>query len=488
MVPLPLANPDDSSLLNDNRLRCDDMGPLSISPHVVAQRRADGAYIAYHSLFGNLSVLDAELADSLAALRGASGSFESFANALGADVARALFGAYYLAAAHEERAIAQTWLAERRAAAPSGRYLGGLQITSSNACNFSCGYCFADSSDRRSPERQAGAETINVSFDVACDAIDKVLDTARRHGKKRIGVKFLGREPLVNFRVIDRLLDRYSTDEVAWSLTTNGSLVTDAIARRLAAVGARVVVSIDGPPETNDVLRVVKSSSCGTQSAHALAVRGVQALVTAGAHASVSAVLSSRTNFATMPDFLATVRELGCRELEFTLAMQTVTLRAQSRFADAAGLANSLATLYAQARELGLFVSGDWIEPFHAIIANHKFRDEALMARPQGVKCQATEHQLSLEPNGDFFPCRAMSFHYGNLSRWEDVLASEAYRQVVMRTYFAVPACHGCALEGHCQGTCLGSLEEASGDIYSPQAHYCTVYRETTNLLLQQMT
>src|SRR6185312_11817749 len=98
-----------------------------------------------------------------------------------------------------------------------------------------------------------------------------------------------------------------------------------------------------------------------------------------------------------------------------------------------------------------------------------------------------TEHQISLEPNGDLFPCRAMSLHYGSLADWDSVLSSDAYRQVAMRTYFGVPFCHGCPLEGHCQGTCLGSLEEESGDIYSPQVAYCDVYRGVTSSLLSSL-
>ena len=142
--------------------------------------------------------------------------------------------------------------------------------------------------------------------------------------------------------------------------------------------------------------------------------------------------------------------------------------------------------LYHAASGAGLRIHGDWIDPYHAVLVNRKFRDDVSITRPYGMKCQATEHQISVEPNGDLFPCRAMSLHYGTLDRSHEVLQSEAYRSVVMRTFFAVPYCRGCLLEGHCQGTCLGSLEESSGDIYNPQVEYCDVYRGITEALLSR--
>jgi uncharacterized protein len=460
---------------------------LSLSKHLKVLRRDERSHIAYHALFGNLAIIDEDLACALASFHHRPFLRDELDQAVGEDVAASLYSAYYVGEEGEERKIVERWLDERSSKVSSGHFLGGLQITSSNACNFSCSYCFADSSDRRSPQRQAGAEIANISFDTACEAIDRVLANARAHGRDRIGVKFLGREPLVNHKVIAKLFERYSSGEVAWSITTNGSLVTKDIAAELARASVRTVVSIDGLPETNDALRTLKSRY-GERSAYKLAMRGFEALIAAGVNTSISSVVSNKTDFTRMPEFFRTLRAAGCREIELTLAMQTDALRAQDGFRDVGGMAAQLVDLYRDAEEQGLLVSGDWIDPFRGILSNRKFRDDREIHRPLGAGCQATEHQISVEPNGDLFPCRAMSLHYGSLSDWSGVLSSDAYRKVAMRTYFGVPFCQGCPLEGHCQGTCLGSLEEESGDIYSPQTAYCEVYREVTAVLLQDFS
>ena len=77
-----------------------------------------------------------------------------------------------------------------------------------------------------------------------------------------------------------------------------------------------------------------------------------------------------------------------------------------------------------------------------------------------------------------------MATYFGRIDDLPSILKSESYRQVVMRTYANVPYCQGCELEGFCQGTCLGSLEEANGDIYQPQEDYCRIYKLATTRLL----
>jgi hypothetical protein len=54
-----------------------------------------------------------------------------------------------------------------------------------------------------------------------------------------------------------------------------------------------------------------------------------------------------------------------------------------------------------------------------------------------------------------------------------------------MRYYGNVPDCRGCAIEGFCQGVCLGNIEEIhDGDIYQVDPRYCVVYRGITERIL----
>lgn len=455
---------------------------LRPSRHVTFLRTESPSPIAYHNLFGNLSVLDEELYRFLshAPEQMTLGALRS---AVGREIARDLWNSYFFVEhPDEERKAVEQMLEERKASVNTGRYLGALQITSSNACNYACSYCFADASDRRSPVRTAIArQTQNIPYELAEAAIRQLLDVAERHGREKIAVKFLGREPLINWEVIDRLFQTFGCERVVWAITTNGSLLNEEIAKKLRAYNVLTIVSLDGPPETNDGLRVLKSGK-GT---YEITERGLETLSRSGVRFGVSSVVSSQTRLEQMEQFIDRLVELGASELELTLVMQTKLFQIQSRAPEPSALAEKLCGLYRHGSER-LLMHGDWIDPYHRIRTTHKFRSQPEVVRPAGASCSATSHQISLEPTGDVFPCRAMSTHYGNIADLDGILNSKNYHDVVMRTFYNVPACHGCQLEGFCQGTCLGSAEEQSGDIYQPPQEYCDVYRATTKLLLEE--
>jgi uncharacterized protein len=456
------------------------------SGHLRLHATHEGRHLAYHSLFGNLAWLDDPLFEYLSRSTGTL-RYEELESEVGADVASVLWNSYFIVtSADEERELISGWLAERAAKLETGYYLGGLQISSSNACNFACSYCFADAADRRSGVRQKAADASpNITLETAAKAIEQVRAVARSHGRSRIGVKFLGREPLINWKVMRRLMSAYPDGDVAWSVTTNGSLLGPDAARELHRHDVRVMISLDGPPSVNDRLRTLKVVDSGPT--YALVEPALRNLAEVGHRFGVSTVISRATDFSVMPAFIDRLRGFGADEIELTLVMQTDPLRAQARYGEVERFAEQLIGLYQYASSQGLLVHGDWLDPFHRILSTHKFRDEGYVVRPLGAGCTATEHQISIEPTGDLFPCRAMSLHYGHVDEMEAALRGEGYRRVVMRTYYNVPYCRGCELEGHCQGTCLGSAEEASGDIYNPQEEYCTVYRQAARLLLRGM-
>jgi uncharacterized protein len=439
----------------------------------------------YHSLFGNFAWVDEEMRDLLTHPQPAM-TLASLSGRIGPEAAGTLRDSYFLVdSLDEERSMIEGWLAQRRQAIHTGKYLGALQISSSNACNFKCTYCFADASDRRSAPRQQIAEgaSQNISYELASAAIENVREVASKHGRQRIGVKFLGREPLINWKVMRQLLHHFADDDIQWSTTTNGSLINDEIASDLKRFNVLTVVSLDGPAAVNDAFRLAKSGG-GTFS---MVERALRLLAEYGTPYGVSSVITARSDFAAMRPFIDHLVDLGARELELTLVMQTKHVPEASMADEDARLAAELADLYEYGREK-LVMHGDWLDPFHRILVTHKFRDESEPVRPLGSACTATSHQISLEPSGDLFPCRAMSTHYGNILDLDSALRTQSYQDVVMRTFYNVRACHGCMLEGFCQGTCLGSSEEATGDLYGVDERYCRLYREVTSVLLERMS
>ena len=102
-------------------------------------------------------------------------------------------------------------------------------------CNLRCIYCYAHGGESRE----------YMSFATARKAIEKYYDDSLK-------VQFTGGEPLLNFKLITKLAERYGAK---FSVQTNGTLLDIEKIEKLRELGVTVGVSIDGPAKVNDKLR-----------------------------------------------------------------------------------------------------------------------------------------------------------------------------------------------------------------------------------------
>jgi uncharacterized protein len=128
----------------------------------------------------------------------------------------------------------------------------GLTIVTSLGCNFDCPYCFENK-----PTAMLDAETERLLLEV----LDVQLPTIRR-----FHVTWYGGEPLLAQDRIDRLseafLARTAEHDVSYAamIVTNGYLLTPDVARRLRALEVgQAQITVDGPPETHNLMRPLRN-------------------------------------------------------------------------------------------------------------------------------------------------------------------------------------------------------------------------------------
>lgn len=121
--------------------------------------------------------------------------------------------------------------------------LSKISLAVSTACNFRCRYCY---------ERYQEQDPLPVSM--TQDIATRSVDCLAGHSEE---IDFFGGEPLLNFKLIRAVVDycRQKGKTCKYTITTNGSLVTPAIANFLAENGFTVVVSIDGPGPVHNGMR-----------------------------------------------------------------------------------------------------------------------------------------------------------------------------------------------------------------------------------------
>lgn len=133
-----------------------------------------------------------------------------------------------------------------------------LALTVSQACNMACTYCYAAGGSFGGPETRMTEAT-------AFAAIDRLIGDAPPGGAVKIA--FMGGEPMLARPLILASV-RYAREhaaaravQVGFSITTNGTLLTEADADFLAEQGFTVTVSLDGGRETNDRLRPMRGGA-----------------------------------------------------------------------------------------------------------------------------------------------------------------------------------------------------------------------------------
>ncbi len=133
-----------------------------------------------------------------------------------------------------------------------------LSLAIAQKCNLGCTYCYAQ-------QGEFGGAAKNMPQETAERAVEMLVNNAGPGA--RLNLSFLGGEPLVNRSVL-RAATLYAEElaaqrgvPITFSITTNGTLLTEDDAEFFEAHGFAVTVSLDGPREVHNALRPYKSGN-----------------------------------------------------------------------------------------------------------------------------------------------------------------------------------------------------------------------------------
>ena len=133
-----------------------------------------------------------------------------------------------------------------------------LSLAIAQKCNLGCTYCYAQ-------QGEFGAPAKNMALTDALRAVELLVGDAEPGA--RLNLAFLGGEPLVNRPALQaatrkaRDLAEARSAKITFSITTNGTLLTEDDARFFEDYGFAVTISLDGPREVHDALRPYKGGS-----------------------------------------------------------------------------------------------------------------------------------------------------------------------------------------------------------------------------------
>ena len=139
------------------------------------------------------------------------------------------------------------------------RTLGRLEILVANKCNLNCRYCYAHGGNYDCKAQVLTPELAKKYL--------RALFSDRYIGVN--GVMLFGGEPAIapdTIRTICEFFDQYSSLRLIeqmpyFTMVTNGTLINDELAKVIKKYNIQVTVSVDGPPEINEKLRIDKAGN-----------------------------------------------------------------------------------------------------------------------------------------------------------------------------------------------------------------------------------
>ncbi|MEI7643751.1 MAG: radical SAM protein [Chloroflexales bacterium] len=325
-----------------------------------------------------------------------------------------------------------------------------------NACNLRCGYCYI----------QKSGESMSIA--TAQDAVDAVVRAAIRHGYPAIALKYAGGEASLRMALVEQT-HRYAQAQAARhglalqaGLLSNGTALTPRRLARIAAMGLRLMISLDGLAADNDTSRLTIGGAGSSGSVTA----GIERALAAGIVPDIAITVTS-ASVDGLPDLLAWLLD---RDLPFSLSFY--------REPSCGGASRDL---HADAQRM---IAG--MRRAYAVIARRPPRwsltgallDRADLAHAHRRTCAVGENYLVIDHHGQVAKCQMVLDQPVSHIRADDPLGMIRLDQAGVRNLAVEEkaGCRSCDWRYWCAGGCAVATHRATGS-YDARSPNCAIYQ-----------
>jgi uncharacterized protein len=323
----------------------------------------------------------------------------------------------------------------------------GFTIIPTHACNLACKYCYQGHGNILS-------STMNE------ETIERTIEFIKKNamGHKSLGVNFYGGEPLLFPNIIFKILEELNlfADEhnirLSTTFTSNGTLFTREIAEKLRKYNHEVQITLCGPQDVHDLIRVSKKGD-GTYER----LMDVIQLFKEHGIAFHVRVDVDQDNYTTMKSLLEDLKKRGFEGtfISFCPIGEDVCYTEMERDSKPVDVV-MLTRLSKMAHDMGFKTNPIYIHNF--VEGCSAISDNFFVVDPRGnvFKCIAapnyTEHQLgTLNEDGDL-----TNINY------------DAYCAWTLRDPLLIEECKECKFAPICGGGCALAAYAKHGSLLAP--------------------
>jgi len=436
----------------------------------------DNEHIIWHSLFGYPKIITRttlRLINLFKKPRSINSALSEYEIKDGINSLQQLVSCYCLIPVEfDERALLEEKRKEREKHILYGDLIDYLELKVSNVCNFACDYCI-DSNSRICAKKFMDLIT-------AKKAVDIFLSILRGHGKKTAEISFGGGEPLLNWPLIERVLEycwkQYIREfDFQFSVNTNGSLLTAEIVKKLKRYKVGVAPSLDGLKVGNDKVRVTKNGK-GTFN---LIIKAFNLLKAVDySPEGVTAVVNEK-NFPDLDEtFVDWAIQRGMKEIHIDIDVINPANFQPEQVLD------KFMRIRSYGKSKKVEVGGFWTRPAE------NFNNSSLETYVSF--CGASRgNNMVVDSSGNIYSCGYSSEPLGNLQRFENFFSLGGNYYQFVRDHFigSKESCRGCMIEGQCNGGCniTEELSQKTRDLAKLE-WMCDFYRlATQKILIEQL-
>lgn len=357
---------------------------------------------------------------------------------------------------------------EESAATPMDLGVFNIALFVAQECNMNCVYCYGEGG------QYAGQGF--MSEETAFTAVDWLMVNSK--GTEKLNISFFGGEPLLNFPLIQKTVE-YSKRRaseygktITYSMTTNGSLLTDEIIIFLRDEKFDVLISFDGPPSIQNSQRPFSDGS----PSYPVVYANIQKLL-----ASMPGVQARATVYGDADSFEIGEGLAQAGFMEYTLIKAAPVLL---QGGETEGHEKS--PFNPSSEKIVSFYDKEWDGFLHAVKTRSvagifKTVGSLLIPLISGEKkyynCGVGKGMAGITVSGDIYPCHRFAgvevMKMGNIDGYKVEGMNDYYRCPVVN----MPRCLPCWARYLCGGGCFYENMSRTGDYRIPDETSCAETR-----------
>lgn len=340
-----------------------------------------------------------------------------------------------------------------------------IQLTQN--CNLRCDYCVY-SGDYKT----RGHNKKRISFEIAKKGMDYLISHSRE--SKRLMVGFYGGEPLLEFRLIKKCVDymkaKAEGKEISYSLTTNGTLLSEEIVEFFNENNVRMVISLDGPKDIHDKSRKYLGSNEGSYETIIRNLKRIKEEYPDYYRESITfnTVVDPEKDYDEVTEYINHEPLMKNNMVQFSAISGEYTNKKRTISEKNRNVLNYdrfLGLLYKAGRlneiETPVLMRNAWDMEILETYLERDYRDELPDVFHRGGPCIPGVKKIFMTVEGFFYPCEKVcetlsQVCIGNVESGIDV---EKAKKLLNIEHYTEEKCRNCWAYNHCN-ICCASMEE----------------------------